>query len=57
MGSTGGWMATRSQIFEWHWRWCRGGLLPPYNLPFYRFDGLDLRTVEYWSGGIQLVGK
>ena len=28
----------------------------PYDLPNYRLDGLDGRTVEYWSGGIQLVG-
>lgn len=30
--------------------------LSPYDLPHYRFDGLDMRSVEYWSGGIQLVG-
>jgi len=28
----------------------------PYDLPKYPFDGLDLRSVEYWSGGIQLSG-
>lgn len=52
----GGWMATRRQIVEWHGEWCRGGFLPPYDLPFYRWDGLDGRSVEYWSGGIQLAG-
>ena len=52
----GGWFGTRRQIIEWHTQWCRGSLLPPYDLPFYRLDGLDGRSVEYWSGGIQLVG-
>jgi hypothetical protein len=31
-------------------------LYSPYDLPTYRLDGLDGRSVEYWSGGIQLVG-
>jgi hypothetical protein len=30
--------------------------LPPYDLPHYKFDGLDQRTVEYWSGGLQIAG-
>ncbi len=52
----GGWFGTRRQIIEWHTQWCRGSFLPPYDLPIYRLDGLDGRSVEYWSGGIQLVG-
>jgi hypothetical protein len=31
-------------------------LYSPYDPPQYNYDGLDLRSVEYWSGGIQLVG-
>jgi hypothetical protein len=31
-------------------------LSSPYDPPHYNYDGLDLRSVEYWSGGIQLVG-
>lgn len=56
LSNQGGWMGTRQQIVEWHGRWCLGGFLPPYDLPFYKYDGLDARSVEYWSGGIQLVG-
>ena len=52
----GGWMATRRQISDWHRRWCRGGFLPPYDPPIFEYDGLDARTVEYWSGGIQIAG-
>lgn len=52
----GGWMATANQLFTWHKRWCRGGFLPPYNPPYYEYDGLDTRTVEYWSGGIHIAG-
>jgi hypothetical protein len=49
-------MATRRQLFEWHTELCKGGFLPPFNPPDYNYyDGLDLRDVEYWSGGIQLV--
>ena len=52
----GGWMATRRQIIDWHRKWCRGGgFLPPYDPPGYPFDGLDSRSVEYWSGGLQLA--
>jgi hypothetical protein len=50
----GGWMATRRQIWEWHTKLCPGGFLPPYYAPHYRMDGLDLRNVEYWSGGLNL---
>lgn len=52
----GGWMATRRQIEVWNRRWCRGGFLPPYDLPVYDSDGLVQRSVEYWSGGIQIAG-
>jgi len=53
----GGWMATRRQIIDWHRKWCRGGgFLPPYDPPGYPWDGLDLRSVEYWSGGLQISG-
>lgn len=31
-------------------------MLRPYDFPFFAYDGLDLKTVEFWSGGIQLVG-
>jgi hypothetical protein len=48
-------MATQRQIWEWHTEVCPGGFLPPYEAPHYRFDGLDMRNVEWWSGGISLV--
>ena len=35
---------------------CHHQSFSPYDLPTYRLDGLDGRSVEYWSGGIQLVG-
>ena len=57
INNQGGWMATRQQIWEWHTNVCLGGFLPPFEAPHYRFDGLDLRNVEYWSGGLQLVMK
>lgn len=50
-------MATRKQIWEWHTEVCPGGFLPPYDVPDYHFDGLDMRNVEYWSGGISLFTK
>ena len=28
--------------------------LPPYNQTHYRYDGLDMRIVEWYSGGMQL---
>jgi len=31
-------------------------IIRPYDPEKYRFDGLDMRSVEYWSGGIQLSG-
>jgi hypothetical protein len=56
LNNQGGWMATRRQIWEWHSRWCLGGFLPPFDPRSFDFDGLDTRSVEYWSGGIQLFG-
>lgn len=32
------------------------GFSRPYDPPVYEYDGLDSRSVEYWSGGIQLSG-
>lgn len=55
INNQGGWMATRKQIYNWHTRVCPGGFLPPFDPPHYRFDGLDLRDVEWWSGGLSLV--
>lgn len=57
INNQGGWMATRKQIWEWHTEVCPGGFLPPYDVPDYHFDGLDMRNVEYWSGGISLFTK
>jgi len=54
INNQGGWMATRQQIWEWHTEICPGGFLPPYEPPHYRFDGLDMRNVEWYSGGMQL---
>ncbi|GKY95662.1 hypothetical protein MPSEU_000527200 [Mayamaea pseudoterrestris] len=56
MSNQGGWMATRRQIVDWHRRWCRGGFLPPFTKPHHTNDGLNSKTVEYWSGGIQIAG-
>ena len=56
MSNQGGWMGTRHQIIEWHSHWCPGGYLPPFLAPYHKFDGLHLQSVEYWSGGGQLVG-
>lgn len=47
-------MATRRQIWEWHTKFCQGGFLPPYESPHFNLDGLDMRNVEYWSGGINI---
>ncbi len=55
INNQGGWMATRRQILEWHSGRCAGGLVPPYDPPFFPHDGLDTRNVEYWSGGMNLV--
>jgi hypothetical protein len=49
-------MATKLQISRWHNRQCLGGFLPPYDSPFFTWDGLDNRSVEYWSGGVNLFG-
>ena len=57
INNMGGWMATQRQIWNWHTEICPGGFLPPYAAPHYRFDGLDLRDVEWWSGGLHLVTK
>jgi hypothetical protein len=57
INNQGGWMATRHQIWEWHTQICPGGFLPPYESPDYNLDGLDMRNVEYWSGGIGLFTK
>ena len=54
INNQGGWMATRDQLIEWHIHQCPGGFLPPYEAPHYRFDGLDMRNVEWYSGGMQL---
>ncbi|KAL7564142.1 hypothetical protein ACA910_021117 [Epithemia clementina (nom. ined.)] len=54
INNQGGWMATRQQLWEWHTDICPGGFLPPYEAPHYRHDGLDMRNVEWYSGGMQL---
>jgi hypothetical protein len=54
VNNQGGWMATRQQIWEWHTELCPGGFLPPYEAPHFNLDGLDMRNVEYWSGGLHL---
>ena len=40
--------------WRWHTEICPGGFLPPYEGPHYNFDGLDMRNVEWYSGGMQL---
>lgn len=57
VNNQGGWMASRQQIWEWHTSICPGGFLPPYYPPHYNLDGLDLRNVEYWSGGLHLFTR
>lgn len=47
-------MASRHEIWEWHDTICPGGYLPPFYPPHFNLDGLDLRNVEYWSGGLHL---
>lgn len=54
LNNQGGWMATRKQLWEWHTDFCQGGFLPPFGSPHFNFDGLDLRNVEYWSGGLNI---
>ena len=51
INNMGGWMATPEQILAWHRSHCKGQLLPPYD----DRDGLK-NNVEYWSGGLSLVG-
>lgn len=48
-------MGTRQQIWTWHTEVCQGSFLPPFDVPHFRFDGLDLRDVEWWSGGLHLA--
>jgi hypothetical protein len=58
VNNQGGYMATQRQLLEWHTELCPEGFLPPFDSPTYgTMDGLDLRDVEYWSGGVQLVSK
>ncbi|GKY92537.1 hypothetical protein MPSEU_000224000 [Mayamaea pseudoterrestris] len=54
INNQGGWMATRQQLWRWHTEICPGGFLPPYEAPHYRYDGLDMRNVEWYSGAMQL---
>lgn len=54
INNQGGWMATQKQMWNWHCDQCPGGFLPPYEGPHYRHDGLDMRNVEWYSGGMQL---
>ena len=54
INNQGGWMATREQLIRWHTEICPGGFLPPYEGPHYNYDGLDMRNVEWYSGGMQL---
>jgi hypothetical protein len=56
MNNQGGWMATRRQIHDWGTRHCRGGFLPPYDVRYYPGDGIESKTVEFWSGGISIAG-
>jgi hypothetical protein len=55
INNQGGWMSTQEQLWNWHTQICPGGFLPPYEAPHYRFDGLDMRNVEWYSGGMQLA--
>ena len=57
INNQGGWMATQQQLWEWHSQICPGGYLPPFESPDYNFDGLDMRNVEYWSGGLNLYSR
>lgn len=57
VNNQGGWMATRSQLWEWHNEICAGGFLPPFDSPDFPLDGLDKRNVEYWSGGLSIFTK
>eukprot|EP00547_Thalassionema_nitzschioides_P001205 CAMPEP_0194213304 /NCGR_PEP_ID=MMETSP0156-20130528/13757_1 /TAXON_ID=33649 /ORGANISM="Thalassionema nitzschioides, Strain L26-B" /LENGTH=542 /DNA_ID=CAMNT_0038941297 /DNA_START=82 /DNA_END=1706 /DNA_ORIENTATION=+ len=57
INNQGGWMASRHEIWEWHDSICPGGFLPPFDVPHFNRDGLDLRNVEYWSGGLHLFTR
>lgn len=57
INNQGGWMATHQQLWEWHSQICPGGYLPPFESPDYNLDGLDMRNVEYWSGGLNLYSR
>ena len=58
LNNQGGWMGTPRQIFEWSNLWCQNRtMLPPFDLPKMKYDGLESQSVEYWSGGIQIVGS
>lgn len=52
LNNQGGWMGTAAQIHMWHSKLCRMPFLPPLGFD----DGLGSQSVEYWSGGISLVG-
>jgi hypothetical protein len=52
INNQGGWIGTRDQIFAWHRAHCNGLFLPPYK------DQEALKNnVEFWSGGLNLVGR
>jgi hypothetical protein len=58
LNNQGGYIATQQQLVEWHTHICESGFLPPFDGDDYgNMDGLDLRDVEYWSGGIQLIDQ
>jgi len=59
LNNQGGYIATQWQLVEWDLEVCQGGgYLPPFEGYNYGAqNGLDLRDVEYWSGGLQLVTK
>ena len=52
-----GWMASRTDIMEYHQHLCASGFLPPYQGELFPLDGLHRHNVEFWSGGIQLWCK
>ncbi|CAB9510611.1 expressed unknown protein [Seminavis robusta] len=51
INNQGGWMGIREEIFAWHRGHCKGLFLPPFD----DMDGLK-NNVEFWSGGLNLVG-
>lgn len=55
IAQSAGWMATRGEILNLHQKFCNGGFLPPLDPPKFHQDGMWRNTVEFWSGGIQLV--